>query len=256
MVLALARRRLMVLCGGLFALGLVSRIVLYQLHLTYAAYTWTFCRMDSLAIGAVVALCARNSDDWKTLVKWARLLVVPALCAIVVLRVLNPLCQTGPGTSPNFLMGTFGISLTGIFFGGCLALAICLRPESLVYRFLGSGILQFFGKYSYCIYVCHLPLIAFFQKAGLNSDQLTRLLHNKLLAVVTVNGIAFTATIAIAFASWHLFEKHWLKLKDLAFLRRESRPANRQADGDWSFVFALQAGKSRPSHGFQGHTSH
>lgn len=224
LVLTLARRRLMALCCGLMALGLVLRVVTYSFHLTVATYTWTICRMDSLAIGAMVALCARNPRDWKTVVKWAPLLVLASLCAIVVLRVLNPRSAAGPGVSPTFPVDTLGVSLLGIFFGGCLAMAVGLRQESVMHRFLGSPFLRFFGKYSYCLYVCHVPLIAFIAKAGLNSNSLTKLLQNRFLAVVVVNGIAFAATIAIAFASWHLFEKQWLKLKDLPFLRREDGP--------------------------------
>ncbi len=221
LVLTLARRRLMGLCCGLMALGFILRVVLYRFHLPIAAYTLTFCRADSLAIGALVALCARAPRDWKTLEKWASFLALPALCTVIAIRVLNPEATSSPGSSPNFYMGTFAISLLGIFFGSCLTMAVSLRQESLTHRILGSSFLRFFGKYSYCLYVCHMPLVVFFAKLGLRSDRLTGLLQNKLLAVVAVNGIAFAASIAVALASWNLFEKQWLKLKDLPFLQRE-----------------------------------
>ena len=64
-VLTLARRRLMALCGLLILVALILRIVFYRLQLPDAAYTWTFCRLDSLAVGASVALAARNSHDWQ-----------------------------------------------------------------------------------------------------------------------------------------------------------------------------------------------
>lgn len=223
LVLTLTRRRLMAVCGGLMAFGLALRAVLYGVHLPYAAYAWTLCRADSLGIGALVALAARDTRDWATLVNWARVLALPAFCAVVLLRILNPSCATGPGNSPNFAMGTFAISLLGIFFGSSLTMAVGLPQKSFMHRFLGSSFLQFFGKYSYCMYVCHIPLITFFAKAGLDSDRLFRLLHSQLLAIVVLNLIAFAATIAVSLASWNLFEKHWLKLKDLPFLRREDR---------------------------------
>jgi peptidoglycan/LPS O-acetylase OafA/YrhL len=206
------------------AFGLGSRIVLYHMHHAYAAYTWTFARADSLAIGALVALSMRDRADWKTLVKWARILAVPALCAVVVMRVLNPECTTGPGPSPNFAMGTFAITCLGIFFASCLAMAVCLRDGSHMHRVLGSSFLRFFGKYSYCLYICHVPLIVVLVRMGIYSDHLTNRLHSKFLAVVAVNGIAFGASIAVALLSWNLYEKHWLKLRDLSFLRREERP--------------------------------
>lgn len=243
LVLTLGRRRLMGLCWGLMAFGFGLRAFLYGIHLPFAAYTWTFCRADSLAIGAIVALSARDAHDWKMLVKWARFLALPALCAVLALRVLNPLCKTGPGNSPNFFIGTFAISLLGIFFGSCLAMAVCLRQESRMHRFLGSPFLRFFGKYSYCMYICHMPLIAFLAKIGLQSDHLTTVLQNKLLAIVLVNGIAFAATIAIALVSWNLFEKQWLKLKDLPFLLREDRASGGVTDESYGPV-SLRAGST------------
>ena len=55
LVLKLARRRLIQVCFGLMALGLFMRAVMYWIHLPIAAYTWTICRADPLAAGAIVA---------------------------------------------------------------------------------------------------------------------------------------------------------------------------------------------------------
>ena len=66
LILKLERRRMMGVCIGLMMLALTLRAALYWLHFPFAAYTWTICRADSLAIGALVALAARNADDWKT----------------------------------------------------------------------------------------------------------------------------------------------------------------------------------------------
>ena len=61
-------------------------------------------------------------------------------------------------------------------------------------------------------------------KAGLNRAHLVGKLHSELLSVLAVDGVAFAVSIMIAFASWHLYEKQWLKLKDLRSLRREHQP--------------------------------
>jgi peptidoglycan/LPS O-acetylase OafA/YrhL len=218
LVLTLTRRRLMALCGVLMVLPFVLRIVCLRLHLPDAAYTWTFCRMDSLAVGAIVALAARNSQDWKAVVNWASRLTLPALCLIVPLMTLQDLKTQF--ISEQFALSSLNYSLLGIFFGGCLVMAMCACEKSLTQRFLSWPFLRFFGKYSYCLYICHLPLIVIAAKVGLRSDRLTEVLGNKFAAIVAVNGVAFVIAIAIALASWHLFEKHWLKLKDLPFLQR------------------------------------
>jgi peptidoglycan/LPS O-acetylase OafA/YrhL len=220
LVLTLSRRRLMALCGALMISGFFLRIVLLRFHLPDAAYTWTFCRADSLAVGAIVALAARDPHDWKVAVTWARRLTLPALCLMAPLIALLGLrLQFIP---EQFVLSSFLYSLLGIFFGGCLVLAMCAGAESLTHRSLSSPFLRFFGKYSYCLYICHQPMIIIGAKIGLYSATLAAVVGNKFLAIVVVNAIAFVMAIAIALASWNLFEKHWLKLKDLAFLRRET----------------------------------
>jgi peptidoglycan/LPS O-acetylase OafA/YrhL len=223
LVLKLARRRLMGICFGLLVLALMMRIVMFWLDFPYATYTWTICRADSLAIGAVVALAARDPGDWKTLLKWARRLALPTFGAIMLGRILNPQCSHGPGDSPTFFMNTFELTLIGVFFGACIAMAVASHTESPGHRLLASAFLRFFGKYSYCLYVCHLPIVVVFAKVGLNCDHLVKILHSELLSVLAVNGIGFAVCITVAFASWHLYEKQWLKLKDLRGLQHPNQ---------------------------------
>ncbi len=224
LVLKLARRRLMGVCVGLMGVALILRALMYWLHHPFAAYLWTICRADSLAIGAIVALAARDSGDWEIFLKWARRLVLPALGAVILGRILNPRCTVGPGDTPTFFMNTFELTLAGIFFGACIGLAVASHKESLGNRLLASPFLRFLGKYSYCLYICHLPVIVVLAKAGLNRTHLVGKLHSELLSVLVVDGVAFAVSIMIAFASWHLYEKQWLKLKDLQSLRRENQP--------------------------------
>ncbi len=218
LVFTLSRRRLIGLCSGLVGVAFVLRVVLYRLHLPDAAYTWTFARTDSLAIGAMLALAARDPEDWKTALKWAARLTLPALCGIVALMALLDL-------RPKFMeeqsvLPSLNYSLLAIFFGGCLAMAVCTTKESFVYRSLTSPFLKFFGKYSYGLYVFHQPLMILYAKVGIHTDRLTGVLGSKLLAVLAVNGMAFAVSIVIALLSWNLYEKQWLKLKDLPLLQR------------------------------------
>jgi peptidoglycan/LPS O-acetylase OafA/YrhL len=229
LVLKLARRQQMSVCAGLIALALTLRGVMYELHLPIASYLFTVCRMDSLAIGAIVALAARDSGDWKVLLKWARRLALPLLGAVVLGRILNPNCTVGPGDTPTFFMNTFELTLVGSFFAACIAMAIASEQRSFGHRLLASRFLRFLGKYSYCLYICHLPVIVIFARAGLNTVQLMGKVHSELLSVVVVNGVAFGVSVAISFASWHLYEKQWLKLKHLPALRRDERLSAKSA---------------------------
>ncbi|MGA7520946.1 MAG: acyltransferase [Acidobacteriaceae bacterium] len=227
LVLKLPRRRLIALCFGIMALAFTLRGVFFEIHLPIAAYTWTICRADSLAIGAIVALAFRDPDDWKVLLKWARRLALPALGGIILVRALNPNCLAGPGDVPSLSMDTLAISLNGIFFASCIALAMGSPIGSRSRRTLGTPVLRFFGKYSYCLYVCHLPIVTVLAKAGFSNDQLALRLHtNQFVGAVVVNVICFAVSLAVALASWNLYEKQWLKLKNLpALRRRDALPA-------------------------------
>lgn len=223
LVLRLSRRRLIALCLGIMALAVTLRGIFFGLHLPIASYTWTICRADSLAVGAIVALAFRDPADWQVLSKWARRLAVPALCGIIIVRLLNPNCLAGPGDAPSLSMLTLAISLNGIFFASCIALVMGTPSGSRARQIVGSPPLRFFGKYSYCLYVCHLPIIATLAKAGFSSDQLARRLHTSdFLGALLVNAIGFAVSLTVALVSWHLYEKQWLKLKDLPALRRKN----------------------------------
>ncbi|HVT96124.1 MAG TPA: acyltransferase [Acidobacteriaceae bacterium] len=221
LVLKLARRRLMGVCVGLMGAALTLRAILYWLHLPFAAYLWTICRADSLAMGAIVALAARDAGDWDLFLKWARRLAVPLLAALVLGRIFNPRCTVGPGDTPTLFMNTFELTLAGLFFGVWIGLAVASHNGNPAHRFLASPFLRFFGKYSYCLYICHLPIIVVLARAGLNSAHLAGKLHSQLLAVLAVDGIALAVSTMIAYASWHLYEKQWLKLKNLHGMQRE-----------------------------------
>ncbi|HEX3986569.1 MAG TPA: acyltransferase [Acidobacteriaceae bacterium] len=231
LVLRLPRRRLIGVCFGIMALAVTLRGLFFEIHLPIAAYTWTICRADSLAVGAIVALSFRDPSDWKILSTWARRLALPALGALIVVRVLNPNCLAGPGDAPSLSMDTLAISFGGIFFASCIAITMGTPTGSRTRRMLGTPFLRFFGKYSYCLYVCHLPIIAVLAKAGFSNDQLAHRLHtNDFVGALLVNAIGFAASLTVALASWHLYEKQWLKLKDLpALRRRDALPA--QAPG-------------------------
>ncbi|HZZ39684.1 MAG TPA: acyltransferase [Acidobacteriaceae bacterium] len=227
LVLRLPRRRLIAVCFGIMAAACVLRGVFLEIHLPIASYTWTICRADSLAVGALVALSFRDPRDWELLLKWARRLVLPALCGLILVRALNPDCLAGPGDAPSLSMDTLAISFNGIFFASCIALAMGTPTGSRTRRIVGTPFLRFFGKYSYCLYVCHLPIIAVLAKAGFSSDRLAHRLHtNEFVGVLAINAIGFAASLAVALASWHLYEKQWLKLKNLPALRsRNALPA-------------------------------
>ena len=121
--------------------------------------------------------------------------------------------------SGGLAMDTLGLLFSTVFFGGFLAIAVNAPPGSRVNRFTAAPVLRFFGKYSYALYVFHQPLAIVLRRAGMTVEHLSRALGGRPAAVVAINGIDFALSIALAFASWHWFEKQFLKLKNLPLLR-------------------------------------
>ncbi|HXB68850.1 MAG TPA: acyltransferase [Candidatus Acidoferrales bacterium] len=201
---------LMIVCLALVAVSFTLRVIFHRMQMGVAAYVLTFCRLDSLAIGGIVALSFRDPRYWSMARKAALPLTAFALGALIVL-----MGMTGSVAPGDVWMGTVGISLWGLFFGGLLVMVLAAQEGGLVHRASSARPLQFFGKYSYCLYIIHQPLILALVYSGINSDNLARILGNKVLAVAAVNGIALLLVVLIALASWHLFEKHFLKLKEL-----------------------------------------
>ena len=218
LVLKLARRRLIQVCFGLMALGLTLKAVMYWIHLPIAAYTWTICRADSLAAGAIVALAAAIPVTGRSSLKWARRLALPAFCAVVLVRVFSPNCTDGPGDSPTSRWARSSSpsqeSSSQLHSAGGSA-----RREHPASRLLGSPFLRFFGSTAIAS-IFATCRSSHFCKSRTEQQPPAEVTHNELLAILAINAIGFAASIAVAFASWHLYEKQWLKLKNLPMLHR------------------------------------
>jgi peptidoglycan/LPS O-acetylase OafA/YrhL len=207
-VRGLSRHWLIALCGLMAVTAAVVRLALFQAGWPTAAYVLPFARMDGLAIGALIALAARDADDWAMLRRWAPAVTYVALAALVSLVV-----QTGSTSFGDPIIGTAGISLLCVCFGGVLVMTIGAPADGRAQRVVGSPILRWFGKHSYCLYVVNQPAMLILTKVGLTAVALQSLLRFRALALLGVNAGGIAACSLVAYASWHLFEKHWLLLK-------------------------------------------
>jgi peptidoglycan/LPS O-acetylase OafA/YrhL len=203
-----SRNGLMGLCGVMVVLALLVRIFMFLRGSPTAAYVLPFARMDGLAIGGLVALAMRNARDRAVLASWAPKVALVAVAAFAML-----VAQRGTTSFGDPLIGTVGISLLCLCFGGLLVALINGTAEGRARRVVESPLLRWFGKYSYCLYVVNQPAMVIFAKLGLTVIGLQALLHSRALALLGVNLAGIAACALVAFASWHLFEKHWLALK-------------------------------------------
>jgi peptidoglycan/LPS O-acetylase OafA/YrhL len=196
-----SRRTAMWICGGVFGFSIVARAGWLACGGNdVAAEVLTPLRMDGLALGSWLALVSRAPRGLGWLNRYAMavfaLFAAGALVAAVLERRfygLPYLCWAGAS-------------------GALLVVVVAARREGVLGRLGQSGVLQFFGKFSYGLYVFQLPLIA--TAAGvITAPGLASEFGNAAVGQVIYCAVMFTATTLMAVASWHLFEKRWLTLK-------------------------------------------
>jgi peptidoglycan/LPS O-acetylase OafA/YrhL len=210
-VLFLSRRTLQRVCVGAIISALVIRIVMWR-----AGYSWlqiyvlTPSRIDALAWGSLIALWLREPTyDPRKFARWAG---GPMLATTIILGFffyLGFLNYTSP------LSFTMGYSLIGIFFAQLVVSVLYTRKGSFRERIFASKFFIFFGKYSYAIYLFHLPIRAVIRDAFFGETAFRQLPGFALGWQMIFYVLATLAVIPLALLSWNLYEKQFLKLKVL-----------------------------------------
>lgn len=216
------RRRLIVLALVFSGLALLLRIAMY-LHgaSPMTIFMATPCRMDTLLLGAFVALLIRGNSDWLA----GRWLIPVAIVAATVIAGYA-LWHLGTDMRDAFFGATFGYTVIAV--GGVAVLAASLNPASVPARIFGWQLLRSLGKYSYGIYVLHIVVAHFFgamvtRALGMSLRIfLTPILHSRPLAVLIEFCVTASVVFFAAYLSYNLYEVHFLRLKRYFGYRRKS----------------------------------
>jgi len=196
-----SRRTAMQICGGLFLGSIVTRAVwLASGGNNVAAEVLTLLRMDGLVLGSWLALAARGTDGLQWLVGWAR----PAL-------VVFGLAALAADVTGRRLFG-LPYAAWACTCGALLVLVVAAARTSRLGRLGNSQALRFFGKYSYAMYVFQLPLV-YVLAPVMTASGVAACLGSAWFGQAVYCGLMFGLTAGAALLSWHLFEKHWLELK-------------------------------------------
>jgi peptidoglycan/LPS O-acetylase OafA/YrhL len=206
-VFALNRKTLMKVCGGCILFALVLRLILSGSGHGWSAYVLTPCRIDGLALGSWLALAARGPHGMSRLRPWAW--IVTPLAFILVLA-LSFAKAKAPAAS--WAIGSLSSTLYAFFFGGFIVFAVTSSTSSLIYGLFSMRSLTFLGQYSYGLYVFHYLLRPVFKEI-IPIDALITWSGSSFLGLLLFAALAILLSIIPAWLSWHLFEKHFLKLK-------------------------------------------
>lgn len=188
----------------------LGRCALYRAGMQELTYSFTVSRADCLALGALMAVVARR-PDWRAAVWRHRTGALVATCIPLAAVVL--LAKGLEGNNP--WVPTIGQTLIGLAFA--LSMLATLAPERRFERGLAGVMslawLRSLGKYSYAVYIFHVPLHALARDAAepwVNAGgPLTRITLTFAYSLLVLG-----ASFLLALASWHLYEKHFLALKD------------------------------------------
>ncbi len=182
----------------LLLLGIYLRATVDNIYLIYGL---PLAHLDGLLVGGIMAVLIREYKD--ILFKHIELILT---CSAVLFFIYTTgyLTINGGYTEQGpFIKLPFTFTLLSLLFGGLLIYSL---KNQRIGNFFSNRVLLFFGKYSYAMYVLHPILYHFSNWAGGN-----RLSGNQKLLLYT--GL-FLLTILISYASYHLLEKHFLRIKD------------------------------------------
>jgi peptidoglycan/LPS O-acetylase OafA/YrhL len=169
-------------------------------------FALTPCRMDALLAGAVVALAYTDPvrrDRWTK-----RAPAVLGACALL----LGPILVKEHGFYVGKWMSSIGYTVIDIASASALLSVLGGSTISIPARALSSRLLGWFGKYSYGAYVFHellRPLLHRFIPA----ERIAIATRSDLIGVVGYVCLGIGMSMGAAVMSWHVFEKHFLKLK-------------------------------------------
>ncbi len=174
-------------------------------------YKLTPFRVEPLALGSLAACAVRSPAILSLLRKPHLLVLIASAGGSILLAVL----WTGrdPGFAAGAPMVTFGYtSLALIYVSGVLYAHMCSGASQWLATVLRSPLLRTFGKYSYGIYVLHVPVYRIF---GIWAKRVSALLPRSLdpLAWIIGLAIAIGLSFGVALISWNLLEKHFWRMK-------------------------------------------
>jgi peptidoglycan/LPS O-acetylase OafA/YrhL len=211
-----SRRRLIQLCVGSIAVAVVTRLVLhFVFENSIAAYALMPARIDALAAGGLLAVLVRDREGARLAARYLN--PVAAASATVLIGVMfwtGPIKGTGMLPTLDFPVQMFGYPALALFFAAMLGKAMVAPTGHRASRVLTSRVLVAFGKYSYALYLMHILVRNILQnEIFVKRGGFPLVAGSQIPAQLAVVAFGIGISYAIAFASWHLFEKRILALK-------------------------------------------
>ena len=205
-----SRRALIRVCMGVTVAVFALRPLLLELGVApITLYQIPPTRLDGLMIGALIALLSRSEGGAARLAALSK----PMLIAGILLCIGVFIAAGGPHWNAPLVI-IFGYALIALASGGLLLVAMEAPVGSATHRIFAGPALSFLGKYSYAMYLFHTHAIGILKKLfGLGRNEIPIILDSRVLSQLLFYIPALGVSILVSLASWHLVEKHCLRLK-------------------------------------------
>ena len=218
-VLALSQRKLLRLCIGLIIAAALIRFAMVAMGASWTAiFTVTFARMDGIAMGATIAIIARSSIGLDSVKRFAPIVAALALTGLFVGEIIYRTPYRLEDRLALAVQCTLFVWLWGALVVGTLVAA----QGSFLQLLTHATILRTLGKFSFALYLFHGHMNRLFAKLGFDPESGVVIGGSVLPWQMLYLAVSISFSLICAYLSWHLFEKHFLKLK--AFFPVPKRP--------------------------------
>jgi peptidoglycan/LPS O-acetylase OafA/YrhL len=199
LVFSVPRKNILWICLFLICLSVSLRLYFFfQGEHWTLIYVTTLTRFDGLCSGAMLAWLIRDERGVKFLNRNGNLILLLTSFGFFITFLF-----AGGFYINNPTLYTVGYTFIALFFCAVVMKAISNHPNNILRSFFESSSLVFLGKYSYGIYIYHLPIYRILQLSF--SDTFNN---------ISISTIALLITLVTSIVSFHLFEAQFLKLKD------------------------------------------
>jgi peptidoglycan/LPS O-acetylase OafA/YrhL len=211
LVFATGKRTLQRLLLSIIVLSVIVRAMMW--HWGFSSlqiYVLTFTRLDGLAFGSLLSLSLSGlATNGPRLQKkaWRGFLVSAAGVAALLV--------SGRTGFDSQAIALFGYTLISGMFALLLAAILLSPPNGKLTTLFERSWLRALGRYSYALYLVHMPIRSILRdRLPFGDTQFRTLREFAMLGQVAFYLVSVGVSLLVAWVSWNVLEKRFLALKD------------------------------------------